>query len=60
VEAAGITLDGSSCACVIDEQHAKAVPFDDSFCSSNFDSSDPDRHDKAQVVASAICGWTTP
>ena len=57
---ADIMLDGSSCACVIDEQDAKAVPFDDSFCSSNFDDTDPDRQDKAQVLVNGICGWTTP
>ena len=57
---ADIMLDGSSCACVIDEQDAQAVPFDDSFCSSNFDSTDPDRQDKAQVLVNGICGWTTP
>jgi hypothetical protein len=60
VDAAGIELDGTTCACVTDEQHAKEVPFDDSYCSSNFDSDDPDRHEKAHVIVNDICGWTTP
>jgi hypothetical protein len=59
-EDAGVLLDGTECACVVDETQVTAVPFDDSFCSNNFDSTDPDRHDKAQVIASGICGWTTP
>ena len=59
-EDAGVLLDGTECACVVDETQVTAVPFDDSFCSSNFDTMDEDRHDKAQVVVSGICGWTTP
>ncbi len=59
-EDAGVMLDGTECACVVDEQQLTAVPFDDSFCSSNFDTTDADRHDKAQVLVNGICGWTTP
>jgi hypothetical protein len=57
---AGIQLDGTECACVVDEQQATAVPFDDSFCSNNFDSTDPERDDKALVIVGDICGWVTP
>ena len=59
-EEAGVQLDGTECACVVDDTEVMAVPFDDSFCSSNFDSTDPDRQDKAQVLVNGICGWTTP
>jgi len=59
-EDAGVLLDGTECACVVDETQVTAVPFDDSFCSSNFDTMDADRDDKALVLVNGICGWTTP
>ncbi len=60
LETAGITLDGSNCACVVDQERAQAIPLDESFCSSNFDGQDPDRFDKAHVIVNDLCGWTTP
>jgi hypothetical protein len=59
-EDAGVLLDGTECACVVDETQVTAVPFDDSFCSSNFDSMDADRDDKALLLVNDICGWATP
>ena len=57
---AGITLDGSNCACVVDQERAVSVPFDDSFCSDKFESTDPDRSDKAGTLVRGICSWSTP
>jgi hypothetical protein len=54
---AGVVLDGTTCACVIDDTDIHGVPYDDSFCSNQFDSTDPDRHDKAAARVEAICGW---
>jgi hypothetical protein len=57
---AGITLDGTVCACVVDQTVATSVPFDDGFCSDKFDDMDSDRQDKAHAIVNSMCGWTTP
>jgi hypothetical protein len=54
---AGVTLDGSVCACVRDEATVQEVPYDDSFCSSQFGSGDPNRIDQARARVEAICDW---
>jgi hypothetical protein len=55
---AGIVLDGSTCACIVDNSMVHAVPYDNSFCSDQFQSTDPNRLDSAEALANAMCGWT--
>lgn len=62
LDAAGIALDGSNCACVFQPESAGTasaveVPYDNSFCSDQFSDDDADRHDKAAMIAADICDW---
>lgn len=54
---AGVELDGTVCACVVDEREVRAIPYDDAFCSDRFPDGDPDRDDSAAVVVGDLCGW---
>ena len=53
---AGVTLDGSVCACVRDEAMVREVPYDDSFCSDQAGSG-ADGLDQGRARVEAICGW---
>jgi hypothetical protein len=54
---AGVTLYGETCACIARESTVVGVDYDDSFCSNQFESDDPDRFGKAKARVEAICGW---